>query len=769
MKSNTLFRFIFVFLILFQSSCNVTKNLQDDDNLIVKYHVKGIDDKYAHKAKDFLKPKTNAKTFGLFKFNLWVYQTASKGRSTKFKNGLLTKVGEKPTLYSKTEQEINEKRIAAYLFDNGYFVNDISHSVTSKRKKAVVTFNVKAQAPYVVRWFNYPIGRSEIENKIRSYYINTLIKNGDNYSASKLDEERNNITAFLRDQGYLDFRKDLMYFDIDTTIGNNIVDIWLKLKEGKQGVYNTSKIGNIYIDLNYDGISNTNILESYSILLKDSMYQKQEFEYLRKNVFLNQLFFKSGDLYSESNLRLTQSRLNSLNVFSFVNIRLAPSSDTSSKAIDVFILLAPSKRRDFTVNAQGSTLSGTNLGVQTGFTYHNRNLRKGGEMFEFNVNGGVESQPVNSASGNNDFLLLFNTAQYGASASVYSPRLGFPFKSFNKQGYLSSNSRNSLNYFAQERPDYNRFLFSYSYNNTIKISENKQLYIVPFEVNLVRTTRISEELQKTLIDVNDPFLLFSFNSHLTTSSKVSYTINNLNKKTKRGLNYYNFGIESAGNIVDMLIRNFDKSQTVIPRKIFGLTYFHYLRLDFEFRKYFLLKGNNTIATRLFIGNGIPLANSTTLPLEKRYFMGGSNGLRAWQARGLGPGAYDSYQYNVDQYGDVKIEANIENRFKIIGPLQGAFFLDVGNIWLRKSPSGLAKDSTVFHVNNFYKQLGLGSGFGIRYDFQYFIMRTDFGLKIYDPALTQNDKWVVRNYFSNTWDKPTDYKFIRLNIGLGFPF
>lgn len=762
-------------------ACNVTHLLDKGEVLITKNKVKGVNSDEEEEMKYLLRPKPNKKFLRLVRLNLWVYEIASKGKTNRLKNYLLKNIGEKPSLYDQDQLDQTQQQLLKYLYDHGYYNARIEQIVTKiSENKVAVTFQCYPGIPYTITELNWFNESGEIGDILTALKEKSLINPGQPLSRDMVDEERQRITDYLRSKGYFYFKKDYIYFDADTISEKGKAKLTAHLKSTTDSnIYSSFSIGNIYINTNFDPVNPGNFTEGNRIYVNGFEFQANEEMYIRPDVIISNILFRKGEAFNENQIRQTQLRLGSLSAFSYINIRLEPLSVGGTNLVNVQILLSKATKLKLGIDASGSSNSGTVLGILVKPTIENRNLFRGAETFTLSLNGGLESQQINLATTNNG---LFNTAQIGGSAVLSIPRFGFPFRFLNSKNFISEKSRVQANYNQQKRSDYDRSVLSGAYLFDAKVNKKVQVTLYLVEVNLVKTNRIGASLMEVLQKQNDPYLNFMFTNHLTTDTRLTFTYDNLNSDSRRKRWFFRGNAETAGNLLYLAYPLINETSS-FPKTIFGLPFFHYLRFDGDLRKYYHFGQDKDFVLRGFVGVGIPLSNSTTLPLEKRYFSGGNTSIRAWTARAIGPGGFNSYNTKIDYFGDMKLELNAEYRFPIFGMFKGAVFCDAGNIWTFKDTFSGRKDFTNFKLNQFYKQLAIGSGLGLRMDFTYFLVRFDIGVKIYDPAFTSGNRWVIRHFFGDNWDDVgwktqliggaassySKYNFFGFNLGVNYPF
>ncbi len=424
----------------------------------------------------------------------------------------------------------------------------------------------------------------------------------------------------------------------------------------------------------------------------------------------------------------------------------------------MYIDLNPRKQKAYTILTEG-TNNGGNLGINADLTFLNRNTFRGAELLNVTLSGGIEAQQLLTNQGDERIageVLPFNTLEFGPEVSLRVPRFLLPIDmdKFSPRGSPSTTFGISYNF--QRRPDFRRNVtktyISYSWNET----PAKTHIITPFDLSYINLDP-SPEFEELLEDVNDPFLRNSYTDNLILAFRYSYILNTqLDDKFGNHDFFFRGNIEPAGNLLSLVTNenNLEKNDEGAAL-IAGTPYAQYVRGDFDFR-YYRKFFYNTVVYRFAAGLGIPYGNSSALPFEKSFFAGGANGIRAWLARDLGPGTLnDSIQSNVDQIGNLSLEANVELRFPITDIFEGAAFVDMGNIWNYKQDN--SREETQFKLGTAWDGTAIGLGAGLRLNFTFFILRFDFAAPFKDPG--KNNPNLLKLYWNET----------NLNFGIGYPF
>jgi outer membrane protein insertion porin family len=460
-----------------------------------------------------------------------------------------------------------------------------------------------------------------------------------------------------------------------------------------------------------------------------------------------------------------------LGIFKFVNIQYSEIANDSGK-LRTNIYLTPLKKKSIRGEFQTVSKSNSFAGPGLQLTYTDRNIFKGAELFQVRFNTSYQAQFSKRAGRLNSFEL-------GSEASLTVPRFLTPIHiDYSAKKFLPKTDFR-LGFNLQDRVNFFRLnSFNLSAGYTWRESEAKSHELYPIDVNFVQTGSESESFNELL--QKNRFLQSSFEDQFIMGSRYSYTINTQLKpdlvsqfeerKLKTHSIFFNGNVQIAGNLVNAVQRQSQKNEDR-PYTLFNSPYSQFVRGDVDFRHYWQLNQKNKLASRISLGTGYAFGNSETMPYIRQFSVGGSNSIRAFPARSVGPGTYsvlddplfkDSTLF-IDQRGDIKLEANVELRFDIIKALKGAVFVDGGNIWLwredTREGSGFGKD--------FYSEIAVGTGVGIRLDFNFFVLRFDTAFPLRKPNLERSQRWVFDdiNFGSSGWRRDN----LVYNIAIGYPF
>lgn len=784
MSKNKYILLIVAIFSLLLSSCNVTKYVPDGQYLLdeVKITTKDKD----LKDTDFsiyLRQQPNLKLFNFIPFNLGLYSISSPD-TTLWINRFLQKIGDAPVIYDSTLVKSSAMELKKAMNNKGYLHAEVQHNTTFKKKKAKVTYNIISNQPYRINDIKYRIRNEEIENIILKDTINSLIKRGNLFDIDILEKERKRVSDLLRTEGYFYFDKEYIGFAADTTVGGKQVNLNMIVRPMRQLVgkntfvnvehekYNVKNV-NFYLTEDISSLSNDSILNSLSYEKYKNLNIYSNNDFVRKNTLHNFTSINNNSLYNQKTVDQTYAKLAGLKIFKYLNISFQEIDDslriienavqqdsllygieTSStndtirvKQLDCNIILTPDKLQSFSFELEGTNNEG-DLGIAGKLQYGHNNIFKGGEQFKFLIRGANES-----IIGNRSIW------EIGTEASIGFPSILFPF--INKK-FLQNNTSNSevyVNYSYQIRDEYSRMIagLGMRYNWLTKDKINHSVTLI--DLNYVYLPFISDNFKET---INNSLLKYSYEDHFIMSA--GYGISFTNKKSESNTNFYSVrtSAEIAGNLLYGISHGINSNKDENGSYLLGnIPFAQYAKADFDFSFTHIVDKKNSMVYHVGLGVGVPYLNSTILPFEKRYYGGGANSVRGWSARSLGPGSYNAgttIDY-MKQSGDIKLDLNLEYRTKLVWLLELAAFIDAGNIWTLKDEGQVGGQ---FKFDKFYEQIALGYGIGIRLNFDYFVIRLDWGLKAFDPSRGDGERW----RFVPGWSILKD---TALHFAVGYPF
>ena len=748
-------------------ACAPAKNVPEGEYLLNRVKVKvdkkevDTDELYA-----LVRQKPNKRILGVFRFHLWVYNRYKKSEENKVKST----IGEPPVIYDSSLTHRTSEQLLKSMHNRGYYDATVDVRLKLKRKRAKVIYNINAGEAYHIREVKYRIKDDFLNSYLRSDSSNSLLKRGKRFDVELMEKERSRITKLLKNYGYYYFSRDYIYFQADTTVGNKKVDLYIGIENMLEEIpgqedslreveHQKYKIRNIYVNVEYQ--QNNPGTESADTTEYNGIYftQSGPFTFTPK-ALERAIFINKGEYYLLKDQEQTYRRLSALRNFKYINIVFEEVHNADRNLLDCYIRLVPVIDKSFTVETN-LTHSGGNNGIEGTVGFQHLNTFHGAEVLNARIKGGLEVQQL-SIEGNNDQVIKefpFNTIEVGPEVSIDFPTFLLPFS----EGKFSKNSnpRTSISaaYNFQQRPDYTRNLTNLSLSYSWHETKTKQHIIKPVDISFIKLNK-SAEFQERLEATNNSLLINSYNDHFIMAAKYSYILNTQNLAKPQDFVFFRGNLEVAGNLLNAVNNLADRPRTgpEDSYEVFSVRYAQYVRADAELKYYFIYK-RSSLVLRTLSGYGHPYGNLKVLPFEKSFYAGGSNDIRAWRVRDLGPGSVPktlTETDNIDQIGDLKWEGNVEYRFDISTLLEGAFFTDFGNIWLAEKDE--KRPNAEINASRLWQDIAIGTGVGLRLDFKFFLIRFDLAARLKDPGMEDPGKI-----------RPELLKSPILNFGIGYPF
>ena len=811
---------------MFLFGCSPTKRLANDEYLLKKNKFSFVEEPKIDKddLKGVVRQEPNRKILGS-RFYLWAYNVPNpekfdprnKKRAEKlekknrkrlekekepkelkpFGSWWQETVGEPPVIFDSTQVDKSEEQIETYLVKHGYFNAVVTSEVKTSEDKQMktVVYEIDPKKPYIIDSLTFKIPDPYLQSLVfESRQKGKTINVGDRFDIEKLEDERKKLTDYFRNRGYFDFHKELIYFDVDSSFQSHSIHLELGIVPRKVPYegnpdslitkpYKRYKLNEIEI-IDRPFSRDQEITNQDTIQVRNYKIIDQSHLNVKPKTIAQNIIFDKNEYYQLDRVTRTYRRLSALEIVRAASIDFEPVSEKSeNRLLNVKVGLSPSAKQNISLEWDGTNQGGF-LGISGALGYRNRNIFGGAEVLSIEISGGVEAQQLLTESGTDNDVgqgLAFNTLEVGPQLSLTFPRFLLPISpdKFAK----SANPRTTLitNLSYQRRPDYERTRsfgsILYRWNETT----TKEWQISPLELSLIKIDR-STAFDERLEEINDPFLTNSFQDHFIQSTRIAFILNTQRQDySKRNLYFYRAEAESAGSILRGLF-NISSAQENENGgyEALGIQFAQYVKTLHDFRYYNIPNEKTSMAYRVSAGVGIPLENLDVLPFEKSFFAGGANGIRAWQARTLGPGSFRDPEQNFDKIGDILIEGNFEYRFDITNILEGALFVDAGNIWIMGDQT--ERSEATFEFDRFLSEIAVGAGAGTRFNFEFFLIRLDLGLQIKDPSLDRGERWLfqpkdkyndyIDDLNSGDNDLPT-LNYYRwqwnLNIGIGYPF
>ena len=753
------------FILLF--ACDAAKRVPDGSYLLNK--VKIDTDTKSVKASElepFLRQEPNASIPLIGKYKLHLYNIAAN--DSTWLNRQFRKFGERPVLYSERLTSISTEQIKLELNNRGYLNATVDTLLDFTDKKVNVTYDIDGKDPYRILSYQDTIQDTTILKILKEEKKLNFIDKDDVFDLKVLEEGRVEMARQLRNKGYYDFSKDNFQFLADTTVGTHQVDLTVNLLNPSDSTLHQQYY-----------LGNSTILNGIDIALLEDSTKHHQFdtiqfrnltviqdkkEFLRPRAIYYNTFLRKNRMYADRLVDRTYTSLNGLGAVSQTNINLYPAIRNDSNFLDTRISIVPGNLHWMQFGVDGTNSAG-DLGVAANITYEHRNIFKGAERLRIRLNGAYE---FISSGGLADSINLIdqNYYEYGAEAFLAIPQLLLPWLLKNLKEQPSASTEFSVGVNFQKRPEYLRQFFNLSSKFQWSRMDWRLTNIVePLDINYVRMPWKSEFFKKQYLgDASNPILRKSYEDQLI--ARTAYSVSFTNTGTRKiAVNPFRIraGIDLAGLIPRLVITlGGSKTSSEGYEEILGTTYAEYVKTDFDFSSTFPFDDKNSLAVHFGLGIAVPYGNSIVLPFEKRYFSGGANSVRGWSTRTLGPGGYqrnDTLQADfVNQTGDIKLDLSAEYRHKLTDLFEVATFIDAGNIWTIKDYQG--QPDGVFKFDEFYKQIAVAYGLGLRVNLSFLLLRLDAGMKAYDPADSQK-KFVL--FKPNFTDK------FAVHFAIGYPF
>ncbi len=761
MSRSSLYIVIFFLIGAFLTGCSTTAKLPPGEALYKGAEVK-VADRQAEKKErkrietemeTLVRPLPNKKFLGI-PFKLMIYNMAGNPkRENSLAGKMKYKWGEPPVLLSAVNLDFNNKVLQSTLENQGYFGSVVTGDTVVNKKKAKAVYTITTGPRYRIKDVVLDADSSALYKDIASSFDKTLLKKDQYFDLASIKLERERIDAFLKERGYYYFDPDYLLVEADSTIGNNNVNLYVKVKPVAPG--NAKKVYTIRDIYVYPGYRLT--AGAGDTLRRNAVHYRGYYVIDRRNTYKPKMFqqairFSPGDIYSRRSQLQSINRLVNLGVFKFVKNNFEPKD---SSGLDVVYYLTSLPKKSIRVDINANTKSNNLTGSLLTLSWRNRNTFRGGELLTINATGGFEVQFSGQLKG-------FNTYRGGLETRLTFPRFIIPFVNIStRSGFIpKTNALLAYDILVKEQLyTMNSFRagFGYAWKETL----TKEHEFNPLAINFVQPQKISQLYADSIL--TNPALGKVVERQFIVGANYNYNYNQTaGSSTLKGF-YFNGNLDLSGNIAGWLTGAHSPAD---PKKILGAVFSQYVRVETDIRHYTRLSSKNTWANRLIVGVGVPYNNSSALPFIKQFFAGGTNSIRAFRSRALGPGTYkdDNNRILPDQSGDIKLELNTELRAKLFSIVHGAVFADAGNIWLYNKDDN--KPGAVF-TKNFMKELAVGVGAGLRFDISFLVLRLDVAFPVRKPWLPEGSRWVFDeiNMGHPAWRKEN----LVYNIGIGYPF
>jgi len=773
-------------IVLFAVSCNTTRYVPKGGYLLKKNVVELNTSKTTGKREKlnkntvarYIQQRPNRRLLGI-NFYLGAYSASDTSKHDWWHRLWNEKIGDAPVILDSTLIERSKEEMQIYVRSKGYLTATLDDSVSAQKRKATVHYIVNQNQPYTISQLDYRITDNFLRQLIMEDTANSLVKVGAVFDRIVFDAERERITERLRNMGFFSFNTNSISYTADSTKGDNKVSIVMNVRRRVEryeadgtpvyGNHPLYRIGRIVVNSDYDPTKS--IQQNNEIRYDTVNYNGIEILYVNKlyirpEILAGAIRLSPNELYDNEAVQRTYYSVSGLGYSASINftplvqpdsippieVTIADSDSsmvsTREESLLCNIQCSPLIRQNFNTDLELSTTADY-YSIALTLGYQNRNLLKGAEIFNVAFRGAYEFVKIKNKS---------NSYEFGITTALDIPRLLLPVNKDKLARFRQASTKVGLSYNIQRRPDYHRTLVGANFGYSWTLSGGARFTINPVDINVVSVPWVDQDF---LDKIDNPYLRNSYNSQLIAGLSAGYYYTT-NPDPKSNSFTIKANADANGNLLRGLTSWFTDPVTRNGEtyyNLFGLRFAQYARSNIEISNRINLNEHNQIAWRFYAGGGVPYGNSNSVPFERLFFAGGSNSMRGWQVRSLGPGSVpaDTTSSYPNQLGNLRLEANLEYRVNVTGGLNLGLFFDAGNIWMNSK--GEKREAARFRLNTFYKQLAFNTGLGMRYDFDYFIIRLDWGWKLYNPTLEKDRRWLSEFRMKNT----------ALHFAIGFPF
>lgn len=759
------------------AGCSSTKHIPEGKYLLDNVDIEIHGDNSVKKADlvNYLRQAPNHKSLGFFKLQLATYNLSGRD-SSRWYNRWIRRMGQPPVIYDNSLTEASRRQLTQALINRGYMDATVTAESfpAPEGKKIDVKYTVSTGEPHRLASVEYLIPDTAIQNVIFADSALLTLKPGDLFNRDDFEAQRTAITERLRNHGYYAFTKEYITFIADTAENSKDVNLTLTVKPPRRSdrdsvpMHRRYFVRNVYFVTDYNATTSAKAAYTVNdtVRYKDITVLYGKDQYLSPKVLEEKNYIKPGQLYSVSELDRTYESLSRLSILKSVNIetlRVGATPD-GREWLDIYVLLSRNKKQSVTFDVEGTNSEG-DLGFGLGLTYQHRNIAKGSQLLTTRLRMNYES-----LSGNFNGLINDRYTEYAAETGITFPRFEFPFASEKMKRRLRVATEFAVSFNYQERPEYTRIIAGAAWKYKWANRENNHRYTFDLiDINYVYLPERTNDFLDQIAPDN-PLLRYSYEDHFIM--RMGYTYYRTNRRIPASTSIGRVGlqssiytlrasIETAGNLLYAFSKATHQKRHDQVYRVFGIQYSQYAKFEIDYGLTRNINTRHAVAFHVGGGIGVPYGNSTVMPFEKRFYAGGANGVRGWSVRTLGPGSYNSRNSVTDfinQCGDIRLDLNFEYRAKLFWVLEGAAFVDGGNIWTIRNYEN--QPGGEFKLDRFWKQIALAYGVGLRFDFSYFLLRFDLGFKVHNPAQDQ-ERWPI---IHPDWHRDATFHF-----AVGYPF
>lgn len=755
---------LFVLVGLSASSCSIQEHLVERKPL---YNGSGIritnkeviDDKKALERELFAQVQQEK----VGQVAMWWWFKLASDREKGIKPWLRKTLGQPPNFYDPSKTNLTLLRMQDYLKDHGYFGAFLAHDTTYTDKYHVLdSFVITATPRARIDTIVWPIDSSEFGQFLQAQKPKSFLKQGDFYSITTLDAERARLDQLSARQGFFDFAKNNIFYFVDSTARLGMVDVYMRLSKGSDSLaLNRFTIGDTYVFPNYSRLADYSGPETDSVKADDLTVIRHAFSALEPQVIERRIGLRASDIYNQQIYENTLNQLLDLGVFKYVNYEFKRRMSDSTPVLDQYIYLTQGTSKEITYNLEATTRTGALLGIGATGSYSDKNIFNGAEDFTVSLSAAVGPQTSIS-----DASKTVIAREFGVSAELALPRFVGPFSKYvERTAFYIPRTVVSTRYQLLDRPDFGLQTISLRLGYRYRANKFVTHELYPLSINYNRVISASEAFNDALL--NSERLSQSFSDNAVLGLEYIYRYSDQQLSGASSFWFIEGGFKSAGNVASLLAG--DPDSPTVPKDFLGVQISQFVRANIDARRTQIFR-TGSLATRAYVGAAIPYGNSDVIPYADQFFAGGPNSVRAFPLRGLGPGstlpASQSSSTALNQTGDIRLELNAEYRFPIWSFFEGAAFADAGNVWLYEDIDNVPPEG-VFDLRDFYKEIAIGTGIGLRVNLDFLILRVDAAVPIYKPWLIESDPWDFNAL--NIFNSASRAENLQLHVAIGYPF
>ena len=752
-----------IVLVLLLAACNATKFVPEGELLLDKVHVKSDAKNITQsQIKEYLRQTPNAAIFGTFRMQLGLYNWAPRDTSNWIKrvlNKTFKRIGDPPVIYNPSLTTLSVRQMQLFVQNKGYMNAKVESNVITKGRKAIVNYTVKANKPYTLRDYTLNLQNTSL-TEIAADTSKSFIRSHMLFDTDVLNAERDRVSTQFRQLGHYNFSKDYLTYSADS-LPDKKVNLTLQLRDYLKSTSNDSAnaiifkkftIRKVFFYTNTDAnltadLANAELLDT--VQFRNFVLVTPQKKIINLDALVQNTFINPQSLYSDEAVARTYQALNTLGPIKYVNISFKETTDSQ---LDCYIIITPSNAISIANEMEGTYTDGY-WGVADNLSFTHRNIFRGAEALSVQGRLALEWQKGVLAQ------------EWGAQVGLKFPKFMLPFGGYDFKRNIHASTEFTTAFSSQFRPDEFK---TTSVGGGVKYGWVRGKYrhsLDLLDLSFVRFDTIYQSFRDLYLNSIPPvFNPYNYQDHFIMRSGYSGSYSDFNaSRPMKNYSSMRYSFEAAGNILNAVnhLLGTAPNPSDSSYRFFGIRYSQYIKGEYNITRHQIFDKDNRFVYHLGVGVGMPYGNADVIPYEKRFYSGGANSIRGWSEGTLGPGVYQRISNNrrdYNQVGDIKLDMSMEYRAKLFSIVEGALFLDAGNIWTIKDYE--TQKGGTFKFDSFMKQIAMAYGVGLRFDFSFFIFRTDLGVKLFDPVRPRIDQWRVNPSFKD------DFAF---HLAIGYPF